>query len=157
MQVFFDRLTTLLQVQLQNYKFFFCHDTITVVVVCTMAAAKVLQNYNCYNVHFNGCLLILQIAVDVLVKSGYTVVQLVQREVPILGVDSLELAAVNRNKTLVEQVLAKAETVEFLECLLDGLLVVLAEVGYCAEVRSKLTQKPHHLDVYQALPGKLAR
>ena len=98
-----------------------------------------------------------QVAVDVLVKSGYTVIQLVQREVPVLGVDSLELAAVNRDKTLGEQVLAKAETVEFPECLLNGLLVVLAEVGYRAEVRSKLTQKPHHLDVYQALTGKLAR
>ena len=40
MQVFFDRLTTLLQVRLQNFKFFFCHDTITVVVVCTIAGAK---------------------------------------------------------------------------------------------------------------------
>ena len=57
MQVFFDRLTTLLQVQLQNFKFFFCHDTITVVVVCTIAGAKVQLNYNCYNVYFNGCLL----------------------------------------------------------------------------------------------------
>ena len=47
-----------------------------------------------------------QVAVDVLVKSGYTVIQLVQRKVPVLGVDSLELATVNRDKTLGEQVLA---------------------------------------------------
>ena len=28
MQVFFDKLATLLQIQLQNFKFFFWHDTI---------------------------------------------------------------------------------------------------------------------------------
>jgi hypothetical protein len=42
------------------------HDTITVVVVCTIATAKVPlgfaaslveeRNYNCYNVYFNECL-----------------------------------------------------------------------------------------------------
>ena len=32
------------------------HDTITIVVVCTIAEAKVQLNYNCYNVYFNGCL-----------------------------------------------------------------------------------------------------
>ena len=57
MQVLFDRLATLLQVQLENFKFFFCHDTITVVVVCTIAPAKVQLNYNCYNVYFYECLL----------------------------------------------------------------------------------------------------
>ena len=46
--------------------FFFCHVTITVVVVCTIATAKVPlgfaaslveeRNYNCYNVYFNECL-----------------------------------------------------------------------------------------------------
>ena len=40
-----------------------------------------------------------QVAVDVLIKPGYSVVQLVQREVPVLGIDSLELATVNRDKT----------------------------------------------------------
>ena len=94
---------------------------------------------------------------DVLVKSGYTVVQLVQREVPVFGVDSFELAAVNRDIALGEKVLTIAKTVEFLECFLDSSLVVLAEVGYRAEIRSEFAQKPHHLDVYQALPGKLAR
>ena len=49
------------------FKLFFCHDTITVVVVCTIATAKVPlgfaaslveeRNYNCYNVYFNECLL----------------------------------------------------------------------------------------------------
>ena len=48
------------------FKLFFCHDTITVVVVCTIATAKVPlgfaaslveeRNYNCYNVYFNECL-----------------------------------------------------------------------------------------------------
>ena len=32
------------------------HDTITVVVMCTIAVAKVQPNYNCYNVYFNECL-----------------------------------------------------------------------------------------------------
>ena len=48
-QVILNRLATLLQVQLR-------HNTITVVVVCTIADAKVQRNYNCYNVYFNECL-----------------------------------------------------------------------------------------------------
>ena len=55
-QVILNRLATLLQVQLQYFKFFFRHNTITVVVVCTIADAKVQRNYNCYNVYFNECL-----------------------------------------------------------------------------------------------------
>ena len=35
---------------------------ITVVVVCTIADAKVQTGYNCYNVYFYGCLLIMGIA-----------------------------------------------------------------------------------------------
>lgn len=31
------------------------HNTVTVVVVCTIADAKVQTN-DCYNVYFNGCL-----------------------------------------------------------------------------------------------------
>jgi hypothetical protein len=34
-----------------------CHDSITVVVMWTIAGAKVQRNYNCYNVYFNECLL----------------------------------------------------------------------------------------------------
>ncbi len=56
MQVFLDRLATLPQVQLQNFKIFSCHDTITVVVVCTIAGAKVQLNHNCYNVYFQRML-----------------------------------------------------------------------------------------------------
>ena len=58
LQVILNRLAALLQVQLQYFKFFFCHDTITVVVGCTIADAKVQLNYNCYNVYFYECLLI---------------------------------------------------------------------------------------------------
>ena len=42
LQVILNGLATLLQVQLQYFKFFFRHDTITVVVMCTIA----LQRYN---------------------------------------------------------------------------------------------------------------
>ena len=56
LQVILNRLAALLQVQLQYFKFFFRHNTITVVVVCTIADAKVQRNYNCYNVYFNECL-----------------------------------------------------------------------------------------------------
>ena len=35
---------------------FFGHDTITVVVGCTIATAKVQRHYNCYNVYLNECL-----------------------------------------------------------------------------------------------------
>ena len=47
MQVLLNRLAALTQVHLQNFKFFFCHDTITVVDMCTIATAKVQRNYNC--------------------------------------------------------------------------------------------------------------
>ena len=57
----------------RNFKLFFCHDTITVVVMCTIADAKVLLGsaawlvqeliYNCYNVYFYECLLLLQIII----------------------------------------------------------------------------------------------
>ena len=49
-------LDTLMQVRLQYFKYFFGHNTITVVVGCTIAGAKVQENYNCYNVYFNECL-----------------------------------------------------------------------------------------------------
>ena len=57
LQVILNRLAALLQVQLQYFKFFFRHNTITVVVMCTIAGAKVQLNYNCYNVYLNECLL----------------------------------------------------------------------------------------------------
>ena len=63
-QVILNRLATLLQVQLQYFKFFFRHNTIIVVVVCTIADAKVQRNYNCYNVYFNECLRNLTLGPD---------------------------------------------------------------------------------------------
>ena len=92
-----------------------------------------------------------------LVETGYAVVKLVEREVPVLRIDGLELAAVDGDEALGEQFLAVAETVELPERPLNGLLVVLAEVGYRAEVGGEPVQQPHDLDVDAALTGQLAR
>src|SRR5476649_2714335 len=55
-------------------------------------------------------------------------------EVPIPRVDSLELAAVNRNARFAEQFKAAAQHHELAAHLADGLTIVLAEVGYRLEV-----------------------
>lgn len=93
---------------------------------------------------------------DVLVKTSYAVIKLIEGKIPVLRIDSFELAAVNRDKALGEKVLTIAKTVELLECFLDSSLVVLAEVGYRAKVWGKLTEKLHHLYVYQALTGQFS-
>lgn len=47
MQVLLNILTSLPQVHLQDFIFFFCHEPITVVDMCTIVTAKVWRNYNC--------------------------------------------------------------------------------------------------------------
>ena len=84
------------------------------------------------------------------------VIELVESEVPVLGIDCLELAAVNGDEGLGEKLHLKAETVELAEYRLDWLDVELAEIGNGPEIRLQLAKKPHYLDVDLALTLKLA-
>src|ERR1700720_3099714 len=85
-------------------------------------------------------------AVELREISGYALVNLRQpplhlglREVPVPRVDSLELAAVDRNARLAEQFKAPAQHHELTADPADGLAVVLPEVGYRLEVRHQAT------------------
>src|ERR1700723_3503098 len=73
-------------------------------------------------------------------------------EVPVPRVDGLELAAVNRNARFAEQLKASAQHHKLTADPADGLAIVLAEVGYCFEVRHQAAGQPNQLDVALALP-----
>src|SRR5437879_8079019 len=92
--------------------------------------------------------------------TGYALVDLRQpplhfglREVPVARVDGLELAAVDRNARLAEQLkAAAAQHHELTADLADRLAIVLPEVGYGLEVRHQAAGQPNQLDVALALP-----
>ena len=67
-------------------------------------------------------------------------------------VDGLELAAIDRNARLAEQLKASSQHHELAADLADGLAIVLAEIGYRLEVRHQTPGQPHQLDVALALP-----
>jgi hypothetical protein len=73
-------------------------------------------------------------------------------EVPVPRVDGLELAAVDRNAGLAEQLKASAQHHELTADLADRLTIVFPEVGYGLEVRHQAAGQPHQLDVALALP-----
>jgi hypothetical protein len=72
-------------------------------------------------------------------------------EVPVSRVDGLELAAVDRNARLAEQLTASAQHHELTADLADGLAIVLPEVGYHLEVRHQAAGQPNQFDVALAL------
>src|ERR1700694_1834535 len=91
--------------------------------------------------------------------AGYALVNLRQpplhlglRKVPVSRVDSFELAAIDRNARVAEQLKASAQHHKLTADLADGLAVVLAEIGYRLEVRHQAAGQPHQLDVALALP-----
>ena len=75
-----------------------------------------------------------------LVKTLDAVIELAQRLVIVLGIYSLELTAVNGDVRLGEEFQSDAELVELLIYLSDSLLVILSEIGDCAEVGSQLAE-----------------
>src|SRR5882757_4283832 len=98
-------------------------------------------------------------AVELREISGYALVNLRQPplhlglgKVPVPRVDGLKLAAVDRNARFAEQLKAPAQHHELTADLADGLAIVLAEVGYCLEVRHQAAGQPNQLDVTLALP-----
>src|SRR5882724_10491083 len=91
--------------------------------------------------------------------AGYTLVNLRQpplhlglREVPVPRVDGFELAAVARNARFAEELKAPAQHHKLTADPPDGLAIVLAEVGYCLEVRHQAAGQPNQLDIALALP-----
>src|SRR6266403_4730289 len=98
-------------------------------------------------------------AVELREIPGYALVNLRQpplhlglREVPVPRVDGSELAAVDRNARLAEQLKASAQHHELTADLADGLAIVFPEVGYRLEVRHQAAGQPNQLDVALALP-----
>src|SRR5512146_1963887 len=98
-------------------------------------------------------------AVELREITGYALINLRQpplhrglREVPVPRVDGLELAAVDRDARLAEQLKAPAQHHKLTADPADGLAVVLAEVGYRLEVRHQAAGQPNQLDVALALP-----
>src|SRR5947209_5386969 len=73
-------------------------------------------------------------------------------EVTVPRVDGLELAAVDRNACLAQQLKTSAQHHELTADLVDGLAVILAEVGYRLEIRHQAAGQPYQLDVTLALP-----
>lgn len=103
------------------------------------------------------CVKLLHVNRDVLVKAFDAVIELARRKIIVLGICSLELAAVNGDVRLGEQLQSHAELVELLIYFSNSLLVILAEIGDCTKIASQLTEQPHHLNVALAFACKLAR
>src|SRR5258708_37267254 len=98
-----------------------------------------------------GGIKLREVASNALINLRQPPLHLGLREVPVPRVDSLELAAVDRNARLAEQFKAPAQHHELTADPADGLAVVLAEIGYRLEVRHQATSQPHQLDVALAL------
>src|SRR5216684_5709023 len=91
--------------------------------------------------------------------AGYALVNLRQpplhlglREVSVPRVDGFELAAVDRNARLAEQLKAPAQNHKLTADLTDSLAIVLPEIGDRLEIRHQAAGQPHQLDVALALP-----
>src|ERR1700682_5491712 len=98
-----------------------------------------------------GTIKLREVAGDALVDLRQPPLHLGLREVPVSRVDGLELAAVDRNARLAEQLEAPAQHHELTADFADGLAVVLAKIGYRLEVRHQAAGQPHQLDVALAL------
>src|SRR3979490_2985231 len=82
-----------------------------------------------------GAFELKEVAGSVLVNLRQPPLHLGLGEVPIPGVDGLELAAVDRNARLAEQLKAPAQHHELTADLADGLALILAETGLRLTVR----------------------
>src|ERR1700738_3749618 len=99
-----------------------------------------------------GAIKLREVAGNTLVNLLQPALHLGLRKVPVSRVDGFELAAINRNARLAEQLKAPAQHHELAADLADGLAVVLAEVGYRLEVWHQAAGQPHQLNVALALP-----
>lgn len=90
---------------------------------------------------------LLEVLSDILLDQGHPCGHLAGREVAIAVVNCLELAAVDCNRSLGEQVPAPAEHDELAAHALDGCGVLSSEVGDGLKVRREPTHKPHQLKI----------
>jgi hypothetical protein len=77
-------------------------------------------------------------------------------EVPIPGIDRLELAAIDRNARVAQQIEAPTQRHELTADFADRLAIVLAKVGDRFEVGRQAASQPDQLDVALAFPFKAA-
>src|SRR3954471_22588067 len=94
-----------------------------------------------------GAVELREIPGDALVNLRQPPLHLGLSEVPIPRVDGLELAAVDRNARLAEQLKPSAQHHELTADLADGLAIVFPEVGYRLEIRHQAARQPNQLDV----------
>src|SRR5665647_449231 len=99
-----------------------------------------------------GAIKLRQVAGNALVNLRQPPLHLGLGEVPVPRVDGLELAAVDRNARLAEQLKAAAQHHKLTADLADRLAIVLAEIGYRLEIRHQAAGEPNQLDVALALP-----
>ncbi|MGF6808443.1 hypothetical protein OKW30_003569 [Paraburkholderia sp. Clong3] len=79
-------------------------------------------------------------------------VDLTLGEVAIARIDCLELAAVNGDQCLREQLQLTAQHHEAATHIANADAVVATEVGYRHEVRRQTTREPHHFNIALTLP-----
>src|SRR6187399_1820734 len=89
----------------------------------------------------------VEVALDALFDLLLALLNLARREVAIAGVDRLELAAVDGDHRLGEQLELPAQLDEAAAHAADAGPVVVPEVGDGLEVRRQTTGQPHQLDV----------
>src|SRR6185312_865349 len=99
-----------------------------------------------------GAIKLREVAGDALVNLLQPPLHLGLREVPVPRVGGVELAAIDRNARLAEQLKAPAQHHELTADFADSLTIVLPEIGYCFEIRHQATGQPDQLDVALALP-----
>src|SRR6185312_10234423 len=78
-----------------------------------------------------GAIKLREVAGDALVNLLQPPLHLGLREVPVPRVDGFELAAIDRNARLAEQLKAPAQHHELTADFADSLTIVLPEIGYC--------------------------
>ena len=93
-----------------------------------------------------------QVASNTLLQLRHALLELGVGEVLVAVVDRLELAAIDRNDRLGEQIELAAQHDEFATDVADRLAIVLAEVGNRLEVRHQPTGQPDQLDVAMCFP-----
>ena len=88
-----------------------------------------------------------QVASNTLLQLRHALLELGVGEVLVAVVDRLELAAIDRNDRLGEQIELAAQHDEFATDVADRFAIVLAEVGNRLEVRHQPTGQPDQLNV----------
>ena len=99
-----------------------------------------------------GAVELREVTSNALVNLRQPPLHLALRKVPVPRVDGFELATIDRNARLAEQLKASAQHHELTADLADGRAIVLAEIGYRPEVRHQAAGQPNQLDVALALP-----